>query len=264
MNFKQKFIRLEHLRDMVNRYVPIMYQSSDESRELHAEITEVYGEVADIFDRVLGKQEISVPIFGGNQSVFPNYFEAGFLSGRTIHTHEGKAQLSKVIGAVKALIEEDEEIDDNKSFGNRVFIVHGHDESIIQNCARFLEKLDLTITILREQPNKGRTIIEKFIDYSDVGFAVVLLTGDDRGGAIDTEYEDQQRRARQNVILELGFFLGTLGRERVCVLYQEGVEIPSDYDGVLYIPLDTRQAWKLDLAKEMKAAGLPVNLNKAV
>jgi predicted nucleotide-binding protein len=68
-------------------------------------------------------------------------------------------------------------------------------------------------------------------------------------------------RARQNVILELGFFLGRIDRKRVCALSEDGVEIPSDYDGVLFIPLDSSGAWKLDLAKEIKASGLPVDLN---
>ena len=134
----------------------------------------------------------------------------------------------------------------------------------MQSCARFIEKLGLPLTILREQPNQGRTIIEKFIDYADVGFAVVLLTGDDRGGPVDVPQERQELRARQNVIFELGFFLGKLGRDRVCALYEEGVEVPSDYAGVAFLPLNAGKAWRIELAREMKAAGLPVDLNKAV
>jgi predicted nucleotide-binding protein len=66
------------------------------------------------------------------------------------------------------------------------------------------------------------------------------------------------------VILELGFFLGALGRERVCTLYQEGTEIPSDYQGVLFIPLDAGDGWRFRLAKELKAAGLPVDMNDVI
>jgi predicted nucleotide-binding protein len=148
--------------------------------------------------------------------------------------------------------------------GNRVFLVHGHDEGTIQEAARWLERFALRVTILREEPNAGRTIIEKFIDFSDVVFAVVLLTGDDRGGPLKTPYDAQRLRARQNVILELGFFLGKLGRKRVCALYQQDVEIPSDYDGVLFVPIDSSGAWRLALARELKAAGLDIDLNKAV
>ena len=147
---------------------------------------------------------------------------------------------------------------------SKIFVVHGHNELAIHETARFLEKIDLEVIILREQPNSGRTIIEKFVDFSDVGFSVVLLTGDDRGGAQESPYDKQKKRSRQNVILELGFFLGKLGRKRVCALYEEGIEIPSDYDGVIFVPLDKNGAWHLPLARELKAAGLSIDLNKAL
>lgn len=102
----------------------------------------------------------------------------------------------------------------------RVFLVHGRDEATKEAAARFLEKLQLEPVILHEQPNNGRTIIEKFTDYSNVGFAVILLTGDDRGGLKDEPFEKQKPRARQNVLFELGFFVGKLTRTRVCALYQ--------------------------------------------
>src|SRR3712207_124742 len=88
--------------------------------------------------------------------------------------------------------------------GRRVFLVHGHDEAVLHEVARFLERLEQDVIILREQPNQGRTIIEKFEEYAQVGFAIVLLTPDDRGGPLREAYERQQPRARQNVILELG------------------------------------------------------------
>jgi predicted nucleotide-binding protein len=152
----------------------------------------------------------------------------------------------------------------SSSYGNRVFLVHGHSEAAIHETARWLERFGLDVVILREQPNAGRTIIEKFVEFSNVAFAIILLTGDDRGGPIDLPCENQKLRARQNVILELGFFLGKLGRKRVCVLYQEGVEIPSDYAGVLFVPIDNTGAWRLTLARELKAAELSIDLNLAV
>jgi predicted nucleotide-binding protein len=144
----------------------------------------------------------------------------------------------------------------------KVFLVHGHNESIREITARFIEKLGLKVIVLHEQPNKGRTIIEKFVDYSDVGFAIILLTGDDKGGESNKSHEAYKPRARQNVILELGFFLGKLGRNKVCALYQEGVEIPSDYSGVLFIKHDKSDGWKMKLAREIKEAGLPIDMNK--
>ncbi len=145
---------------------------------------------------------------------------------------------------------------------HKIFLVHGHDEATLHETARFLEKLDQEVIVLREQPNKGRTIIEKFEDYADVGFAVVLLTGDDIGGSKDAA--DQKPRARQNVVFEMGYFIGRLGRDRVCALYSPGVEIPSDYSGVLYQELDSRGSWRLELAKELKAAGYDIDMNKAL
>ena len=147
---------------------------------------------------------------------------------------------------------------------NKVFVVHGHNEAIRESTARLLEKLNLEPIILHEQANRGHTIIEKFMEYSDVAFSVVLLTADDKGGQKDGNQQEYKFRARQNVILELGFFLGRLGRERVCALYEEGVEIPSDYSGVVFIPLDEAGAWRLVLGRELRAAGLEVDLNKII
>ena len=142
--------------------------------------------------------------------------------------------------------------------GNRVFVIHGHDIGARESVARFLRELALQPVILHEQPNKGRTIIEKFEDYADVRFAVVLLTPDDVG-ARSEEPTELGHRARQNVIFELGFFLGKLGRKRVCALKTRGVETPSDYDGVVYVDFDVPGAWKLSLVRELKAAGLCID-----
>jgi predicted nucleotide-binding protein len=146
---------------------------------------------------------------------------------------------------------------------NKVFVVHGHDDGAKQTVARFLEKLEVQPVILHEQPNGGRTIIEKFEAYADVAFAVVLLTPDDRGGTMGTPFEKQSPRARQNVILELGYFLGRLGRDRVCGLYKEGTEVPSDFQGVLFVSMDAPGAWRLLLGRELKQVIPGVDLNKA-
>lgn len=146
----------------------------------------------------------------------------------------------------------------------RAFIVHGHSHGTKETVARFVEQLGIESVILHEQVNKGRTIVEKFIDFSDVNYAIILLTADDKGGSKDASIEKQKLRARQNVILELGFFLGKLGRENVCALYEDEVEIPSDYSGVLFISLDNQEAWKIKLAKELKAAGLKVDISKII
>ena len=144
---------------------------------------------------------------------------------------------------------------------NRVFVVHGRDEGTGSIVARFLESLDLEAIILQERANEGRTIIEKFEDYSDVGFAVVLCTPDDIGSLADeaTALDELRPRPRQNVILELGYFWGRLGRNKVCALMDGDMEMPSDYGGVLYVPLDSAGGWKLILAREMKVAGMAID-----
>jgi len=143
----------------------------------------------------------------------------------------------------------------------RVFLVHGHDNSAVHEIARFLERARLEVVVLREQPNAGSTVIEKLCACSDVGFAVVLMTADDLGGATAASPPEQRFRARQNVLFELGYFLGKLGRGKVTVLHRPGVEIPSDYSGVLFIPLDEAGAWRFELARELRTAGLPLDLN---
>lgn len=144
---------------------------------------------------------------------------------------------------------------------NRVFIVHGHDEAAKESVARVIERLGFEPIILQERTNEGRTIIEKFEDYADVAFAIVLLTPDDVG-AVKTAPQALQGRARQNVILELGYFIAKLGRRHVCALHKGNVELPSDILGVVWTPMDSGNAWKTELAKEMRAAGLPIDLNK--
>lgn len=147
----------------------------------------------------------------------------------------------------------------NASTARKVFVVHGHSEAAKEKMARFLLRLDFEPIILHEQASGNRTVIEKIEANSDVGFAVVLLTPDDLGGPVGG---DTLPRARQNVILELGYFVGKLGRSRVAVFKQGDVEVPSDFGGVVYIQLDGAGAWQQALGKELKEAGFEVDWNK--
>lgn len=146
---------------------------------------------------------------------------------------------------------------------NRVFIIHGHDAGTKETVARFIAQLGLEPVILHEQANQGRTIIEKFEDHSDVGYAIALITPDDTGSSIK-EPENVRQRARQNVIFEFGYFLGKLGRKNVVGLVRGDIEAPSDYSGVLYIPIDDSGAWRFLLIKELKSVGYEVDANKAI
>ena len=160
-----------------------------------------------------------------------------------------------------------ENIEMNESVDlKKIFIVHGRDQGTMNTVARFIRDLELEPVILQEQPNQGLTIIEKFERHAQAGFAVVLFTPDDIGAVRDSA-ETPQFRARQNVILELGYLISHLGRGRVAVLYKgnEGdIEIPSDYAGVLYTPMDSGDGWKFELIREMKSAGVDVDANKAM
>jgi predicted nucleotide-binding protein len=140
-----------------------------------------------------------------------------------------------------------------------VFVVHRHDNGARDTVARFIEKLGFKAIILHERPNKGRTIITKFREESaNVGFAVVLMTPDDHGGKTNSE---TRPRARQNVVFELGFFIGALGADKVAALLKGDIERPSDFDGVVYISLDYGN-WKVDLGRELEAAGFQVDWKK--
>lgn len=145
----------------------------------------------------------------------------------------------------------------------KIFIIHGHDGGTKETVARFISRLGLEPVILHEQANHGRTVIEKFEDHSDVGYAIALITPDDTGSAIN-DPNNVKYRARQNVIFEFGYFIGKLGRHKVAGLIKNNIEVPSDYSGVLYIPLDESGAWKFLLIKELKTAGYDVDANKAI
>lgn len=183
--------------------------------------------------------------------------------------------MDETIGVLKAnpeIIEHyEEKIKEKKHQNNRtdslqvdktkVFVVHGRDNELKESVARFIEKLGLEAIILHEQPNAGKTIIEKFENAADVGFAIVLLTPDDEGGLVG---EEKHSRARQNVVFELGYFIGRLKRSHVAALVKGNVEIPSDINGFAYIGVDNAGFWKMKVAQELKACGYDIDMNKIV
>lgn len=144
-----------------------------------------------------------------------------------------------------------------------IFIVHGHNNAIKESVARFVEQLEYESIILHEQADAGKTIIEKLeASISNICYGIVIYTSCDKGkGNNESRYKP---RARQNVIFEHGYLLGKLGRSKVCCLYEKGVERPSDLDGVLYIEIDENNSWKTKIIKNMKAAGLKVNVDNFI
>lgn len=144
---------------------------------------------------------------------------------------------------------------------SKVFIVHGHDNAAKEAAARFVEKIGLEAIILHEQASSGHTIIEKIEENTNVGFGIVLYTPCDLGRSQE-EKTPLKLRARQNVVFEHGYLMGKIGRENVCALVKGDIEKPTDIAGVVYIPMDEGNGWKLDVAKEMNKRGYEINLNK--
>ncbi len=160
-----------------------------------------------------------------------------------------------------------------------IFIVHGRDDKPVQELKLILLEIGLDPIVLHEQPGGSRTIVEKIEKYSDVGFVFVILTQDDVGGTVDSfrtalissaeaglGWEDilgdlMNFRARQNVILEFGYFMGLLGRDRVCCLYKGEIELPSDIHGIVYMEFeDSVNEKRLSIMKELKEAGYKLNI----
>jgi predicted nucleotide-binding protein len=149
-----------------------------------------------------------------------------------------------------------------------VFISHGKDLKPLSDLKNLLVDFGLTPVVLSEQPSGGKTVMEKLETYSDVGYAFVILTPDDLGGFVEvgSKWSRPQRlrkflktahnRPRQNVILEFGFFVGKLGRDRVACLLKKPVEQPSDMQGIAYLSFkESIEEIKVEILKELKAAG---------
>ena len=151
----------------------------------------------------------------------------------------------------------------NEEARRKVFISHGQDEETITTVAKFVENLGLKVTVLDEQPSNDLTVIENLEKYADeTGFAIALLTPDDVGALKDEADRQLNPRAHQNVIFELGYFIGKLNPNQVCLLYKEGVELPSGIRDVAYVPMDSDDDWKLKLSQGMRKAGLPIDMSR--
>ncbi len=168
--------------------------------------------------------------------------------------HEGTDITREILDEVKGF--EEAQVLSPRQLSDRVFIVHGHDDQAVDQAELLIRRFGLTPIILRLAPSSGRTVIEKFEAYSDVGFAVVLLTPDDIGGVKGSTWEQLSPRARQNVVWEWGYLVGSLGRSHVICLYKQGVEEPSDLHGLVTIHIDDDVRNQAEeIRREMNAAG---------
>ena len=146
----------------------------------------------------------------------------------------------------------------------RVFVVCGTDGEMKQAVTNALTKLRLVPVVMCEEPSQGRKIVERFQDYSDVGFAVVLLSPDDSVYVKDEPPTKRKLRPRQDVVFELGFLLGKLGRSNVLVFQREcqNFESPTDFEGMKVTAFDDRDSWKLALIRELTNCGYNVDADR--
>ncbi|WP_445217743.1 TIR domain-containing protein [Bradyrhizobium sp. Pa8] len=260
--------RIADLKNL--NFVPMRERGAPEIRGIKVSIEQTLEEIFGAYSTEYRRYSPAAVLnggpmaIGGGRGIDPRpYYEKSrsqsiaLLEQAIQGLKERQADLASSSGGQELLVEDDNAAPE---FSRRIFVVHGRDGEHRETVARFLEQLGFEAIILHEQPNRGRALIAKFREVAaDIGFAIVLMTPDDIGGIRDGE---PQPRARQNVIFELGFFIGALGPERVAALVSSQVERPSDFDGVVYIPLDGE--WRLPLCRELRAAGYEVDFNKVL
>ncbi len=211
--------------------------------------------------------------FGQSSAVYQNYQKGGEVRVLGYPSSNFNKAHAYFLGAIRSGIDlmdlgigndEEKTAPSTASLGKEVFIVHGHDEKLKQQVEIFLKERGLTPIVLHRQPDEGRTVIEKFEKHSKVGYAIILLTPDDIGysSAEGIKEENERKinfRARQNVIFEFGYFVGKLGRGRVCCIFKEGVDLPTDVSGMIYKSVkDNVEEVGLSIMKDLKAVGYSI------
>jgi predicted nucleotide-binding protein len=215
-----------------------------------------------IIEQELIKLELAKKLRGGDNSTIGGYIVFKLLPKGfdLVDSIKSVAELYDEFNSSQS--EVNSLISNVSSSSKKIFIVHGHNNEMKESVARLIEKVKLTPVILHEQANGGKTVIEKLLVNSlDIAFAIVLLSADDMGYDKTEKPQTAKLRARQNVIFELGLFIGQLGRERVIALMETevGFEKPSDYNGVIFVKYDSANNWKFELIKEFKEIGIPVS-----
>lgn len=259
-------IILESALQTIGQFDPtrIARQSSPEVNSLRvtmkSALERAFGSETVEFTRYERATRIDDGPYNYAYAVPPEEFQGTLAREKSLTTsllQQAIADLDQELSLVPRVSEEIASVE-SSVLNRRVFLVHGHDHQPLEAVARFLERIGFDPIILHEQPNRGQTIIEKLERNTDVGFAVVFLTPDDVGGQNPRELKS---RPRQNVLLELGFFVGSLGRDRVCAFKRGELDLPSDYDGVLWTDYDEQGGWRQVLGRELEAAGYAVDWN---
>lgn len=220
------------------------------SEHMPREVATLDGKLTHVAYVVLGNESDAERFWREDGDAMVSYLDSLILDVKNdefdLSEEDGQPQQSVLTG-------------DSKMDLKKVFVVHGHDGEAKERTARFVEKLGLTAIVLHEQASRGRTIIEKIEQYSNVGFAIVLYTPDDLGNVkSEAEGGALNCRARQNVVFEHGYLIGKIGRQNVIPLVAGDVELPNDISGMIYI---SDKNWQVDVAKEMKDAGYKIDFN---
>jgi predicted nucleotide-binding protein len=199
------------------------------------------------------------------------FFPSRFLCGEQEYREDWTLGKHKLNNLVLTMLKEIEVFGDPtedlksgaKEAASRVFVSHGHDPEMKQGIVSFVTRVGLEPVVLEDRPNEGRTIIEKLEHYSNVAFAVILFSPDDLAYPKRRSPSEARPRARQNVVLELGYFAAKLGRKNVVLLKKgEGLEIPSVFDGVMHVAYDELGAWRHSLAAELRVSGREIDTSR--
>lgn len=276
-SLESKFDKVAYLQNILTSRATGGGADSHEFETLRKELTQDE-EIRDLLPRWLRLHRDLDSFWSFIQPKFPTYAERrGFLSqeftpvldylefgeqspAESLQGPAEQGSLQTIIGKtiVTPLSDSTKEaVTRNK---RKVFIVHGRDNEVKQEVSRFIESLGLETIILHEQANSGMTIIEKIERYTnDADYALVLYTPCDQGrGHHEKKTHAAKDRARQNVVFEHGYLMAKLGRDNVCSLVKGDIETPNDISGVVYVNLDFGGAWKLEVAKELKACGYTI------
>ncbi len=140
----------------------------------------------------------------------------------------------------------------------RVCVIHGQNDALKNAVVDYLEKLALDPVVLHKQQNNDRNIVEKIESLPEVDFAVVLLTADDFAQPGKPAARGGRMQAKRNVLFELGYYVGRLGKSRVCSLYSGHSKPPLDHDGINCLTVSENQVWRRLLGLELSAAGFDI------
>ena len=219
-------------------------------------------QIADFFKRkIWGRINSSYNFFERSWYKGIRYGEPNFTNAKTLLLSALKSARASIIDETLPETNKVAVSNEGINISNKVFIVHGHDEKAKNELEIFLNEIGLEPIVLHRQADEGQTIIEKFEKHSDVGYAFILLTPDEMAYTVDqAESSESERdvefRARPNVIFEFGYFVGKLGRSRVCCLYTGTVTLPSDINGLVYKQFNNSiEESGYSIIRELKAAG---------